>query len=43
MIFGDPRRPACCVGLQPSAPMCGDTRAHALVWLAQLEIDTQPD
>jgi uncharacterized protein len=42
-IFGDPRRPACCSGLQPSAPMCGDTRAYALAWLTQLEIDTQPE
>jgi uncharacterized protein len=46
MIFGDPRRPACCAGLQPSAQMCGatnDARCHALAWLTQLEIDTQPD
>jgi hypothetical protein len=42
-IFGDPRRPACCSGLQPSAPMCGDSREYALAWLTQLEIATQPD
>jgi uncharacterized protein len=42
-IFGDPRRPACCSGLQPSESMCGDTRAYALAWLTQLEIDTQPE
>lgn len=36
-IFGQPRRPACCGGLQPSAEMCGDDREHALVWLTRLE------
>jgi uncharacterized protein len=41
-IFGDPRRPACCSGLQPSAPMCGDSRDYALAWLTALEIATQP-
>lgn len=40
-IFGSPQRPACCDGLQPSADMCGDERAHALVWLAQLEHATR--
>lgn len=40
-IFGSPQRPACCGGLQPSADMCGDERAHALVWLAQLERATR--
>jgi Fe-S-cluster containining protein len=43
MIFGDPCRPACCSGLQPSPQMCGGSRAHALAWLAKLETDTQPD
>jgi Fe-S-cluster containining protein len=42
-IFGDPHRPACCSGLQPSEPMCGDTRDYALAWLTQLEFDTRPD
>ncbi len=41
-IFGDPGRPACCGGLQPSAEMCGETREHAVQWLTRLEIDTQP-
>ena len=36
-IFGDSARPACCSGLQPSAEMCGETREHALAWLARLE------
>jgi Fe-S-cluster containining protein len=37
MIFGRPERPAVCGRLQPSAEMCGDSDAHALRWLAQLE------
>jgi Fe-S-cluster containining protein len=41
-IFGQPERPACCGGLQPSAEMCGSTRGAAMVWLAQLEIATAP-
>jgi Fe-S-cluster containining protein len=28
--FGQPKRPAGCSGLQPSAEMCGDSREHAL-------------
>jgi hypothetical protein len=39
-IFGRPERPACCTGLQPSLEMCGDTRDHALAWLADLERQT---
>lgn len=41
-IFGRPERPACCSGLQPSAEMCGASRADALAWLARLETATQP-
>lgn len=36
-IFGQPERPACCSGLQPSNEMCGETREQALAWLADLE------
>jgi hypothetical protein len=36
-IFGQPERPACCSGLQPSIEMCGETRDQALAWLAALE------
>jgi uncharacterized protein len=36
-IFGQPERPACCGGLQPSIEMCGDKREHALIWLTRLE------
>lgn len=36
-IFGQPQRPACCSGLQPSAEMCGDSREYAIAWLSELE------
>ncbi len=41
-LFGDPRRPAVCGGLQPSAEMCGDTREYALQYLSRLEAVTAP-
>ncbi|MBS1199191.1 MAG: hypothetical protein H6R18_2976 [Proteobacteria bacterium] len=41
-IFGQPQRPACCGGLQPSPEMCGESRAQALHWLANLEAATRP-
>lgn len=41
-IFGRPERPNCCGGLQPSAEMCGESREHALRWLAELEALTGP-
>ena len=41
-LFGDPRRPAVCASLQPSTPMCGADREHALLWLTQLEDATAP-
>ncbi|RIX47666.1 MAG: YkgJ family cysteine cluster protein [Rhodocyclales bacterium GT-UBC] len=41
-IFGRPERPACCSGLQPSVEMCGNSREHALNWLADLEVQTSP-
>jgi hypothetical protein len=41
-IFGRPERPACCGGLQPSAAMCGESRAQALHWLERLEEATRP-
>ena len=40
-LFGRPERPACCSGLQPSPEMCGEDRAHALAWLADLEARTR--
>lgn len=42
LIFGQPERPAFCAGLQPSAEMCGASRAEAMSWLTALEIATAP-
>jgi len=42
LIFADPRRPAVCSSLQPSAEMCGDGREQALLWLSRLEAQTAP-
>lgn len=41
-LFGDPRRPAVCSGLQASPEMCGDTREQALLYLDRLELATRP-
>lgn len=41
-LFGRPERPACCGGLQPSAEMCGGSRAEALNYLVWLEEATRP-
>ena len=41
-LFGDPRRPAVCAGLQPSREMCGQTREQALAYLETLERVTRP-
>lgn len=41
-IFGQPERPSCCSGLQPSHEMCGADRDEALHWLAHLEWQTRP-
>jgi hypothetical protein len=40
-VFGQPERPACCGGLQPSPEMCGDNREQALAFLAALEVATR--
>ncbi|EHN8829035.1 MULTISPECIES: YkgJ family cysteine cluster protein [Enterobacter] len=42
MIFESPLRPKVCSGLQPSAEMCGSTRAQAMTWLLELEALTAP-
>ncbi|WP_296228750.1 YkgJ family cysteine cluster protein [uncultured Enterobacter sp.] len=42
MIFGSPLRPKVCSGLQPSADMCGRTRAQAMTYLLELEALTAP-
>jgi len=40
LIFNDPRRPAVCASLQPSAEMCGATANEATIYLTRLEIAT---
>jgi hypothetical protein len=42
-LFGLPERPAFCVGLRPSAEMCGETAEEAFVYLEHLELLTQPE
>jgi uncharacterized protein len=41
-LFGRPERPAVCVSLRPSMPMCGESPAHAMRWLGRLEALTGP-
>ena len=41
-IFNDPRRPRVCGSLQAEREMCGGTREHALVFLAALQLATNP-
>lgn len=41
-LFGSPRRPAFCGGLQPSEDMCGNDAAQALSRLTALELATRP-
>ena len=42
-LFGQPERPAFCVGLRPSAEMCGESAETALVYLEHLELLTKPN
>ena len=42
-LFGRPERPAFCVGLQPSASMCGRDSAEAMLALDELERLTRPE
>jgi len=42
LIFGQPERPACCSGLNPSGEMCGASREEAIHWLSGLELATSP-
>lgn len=41
-LFGQPERPAVCVGLRPDAEMCGATAEEAMVYLGELELSTNP-
>jgi Fe-S-cluster containining protein len=43
LLFGLPDRPEVCTRLRPSQEMCGETREHALEYLAALERATAPD
>ena len=42
-IFGDPRRPKVCGGLEPEPEMCGNSQKEALAYLGELEKLTAPD
>jgi hypothetical protein len=42
MIFGKPERPAVCLSLPPAPTMCGQSHAHAMFYLQDLEAQTQP-
>ncbi|MCP9438274.1 MAG: YkgJ family cysteine cluster protein [Nitrospira sp.] len=39
-LFGQPQRPAVCVGFRPAPDCCGRTRAQALARLTRLELET---
>lgn len=41
-LFGQPSRPAVCSSLQPSAEMCRDSAAQAMLWLGRLDALTAP-
>ena len=40
-IFGDPRRPAVCASLRPTAEMCGGSARQAFSHLSRLERATR--
>ncbi len=40
-LFGKPERPTVCVGLRPTADMCGETSGQAYRFLIQLELATR--
>ena len=42
-LVGLPDRPEVCARLRPSQEMCGETREHALEYLAALEKATAPE
>ncbi len=39
-LFGQPQRPAVCIGFRPAPDCCGSTRAQALAHLNRLEHET---
>lgn len=36
-LFGDPRRPSCCLSFQPEASFCGNSTEQAMQLMACLE------
>ncbi|WP_133683508.1 YkgJ family cysteine cluster protein [Paludibacterium purpuratum] len=40
-LFESPLRPAVCASLRPTVEMCGRDRAGAMLWLTELEKQTQ--
>ena len=42
-LFGRPERPLVCQSLKPSAEMCGQDPAQAVLWLNRLERLTRPN
>lgn len=42
LLYGDPRRPAVCASLKPSAEMCGATAGEAYAYFVRLEALTAP-
>jgi hypothetical protein len=43
LLYGKPERPAVCLGLKPSADMCGRNYKEAMANLEYLEKATEPD
>ena len=41
-LFGDPRRPTCCIQFQAEAEFCGSSRTEALLLLTDLEATSDP-
>lgn len=39
-LFGQPQRPAVCIGFKAAPDCCGSTRAQALAILNRLELET---
>lgn len=39
-LFGQPQRPAVCIGFRPARDCCGSTREQALAILSRLERET---
>lgn len=42
-LFGDPRRPRCCVQFRAEPEFCGSSREEALLLLTELEAMSDPE